>query len=285
MTVAGRTGAPLAVLTPLRDSVGRRASRQGPGAGAGPHRPCLRSESQAVAHRRIPRQASPSQAEAKAQPPLPGTAPGALGDAAAAQAAPQHPGSKGAGQGPAKGKLCRLLKRRDREGLAERWKTEARPARPGPAAILASSVPSAQRGAGQAGSKSARGLGPGKQERCRHSPAPRRTSPGAALREQPRVQGGEGCRELAGLSTRGPGLPQRTALTRIWFYLVRAPRRQALRPASQPAAASHLRGNSQRSEPSPAIPAPLRDSFGPRYLPLPAPGGLLSWCWGVPPPR
>lgn len=52
------------------------------GSGAGPYRPCLRRESQALTHREIPCQASHSlsQAKAKAQLPLPGTAQGALGD-------------------------------------------------------------------------------------------------------------------------------------------------------------------------------------------------------------
>lgn len=53
------------------------------------------------------------------------------------------------------------------------------------------------------------------------------------------------------------------------FYLVHAPRGQALHPASPPVAASHLRGNRQRSDTSSlAIPTQLTDSFSPKYLPL-----------------
>lgn len=59
------------------------------------------------------------------------------------------------------------------------------------------------------------------------------------------------------------------------FYLVHAPRGQALRPESQPVAASHLRGNRQRSDPSLAIPAPLTDSLSPKYLPPPSSWGSI----------
>lgn len=57
-------------------------NRKESGSGAGPYRPCLRRESQAITHREIPCQASHSlsQAKAKSQLPLPGTAQGALGD-------------------------------------------------------------------------------------------------------------------------------------------------------------------------------------------------------------
>lgn len=58
-------------------------NRKESGSGAGPYRPCLRRESQAITHREIPCQAlhSLSQAKAKAQLPLPGTAQGALAEA------------------------------------------------------------------------------------------------------------------------------------------------------------------------------------------------------------
>lgn len=62
------------------------------------------------------------------------------------------------------------------------------------------------------------------------------------------------------------------------FYLVHAPTGQVLRLASQPAAASHLRGNRKRSQPSSTIPALLSDSFALKYLPIPrqGSGGLLE---------
>lgn len=58
-------------------------NRKESGSRAGPYRPCLRRESQAITHREIPCQAthSLSQAKAKAQLPLLGAAQGALGDA------------------------------------------------------------------------------------------------------------------------------------------------------------------------------------------------------------
>lgn len=202
----------MVVLTPAHGLMGRprkHVNRKESGSGAGPYRPCLRRESQAITHGEIPCQASNSllQAKAKAQLPLPGTARGARGDA----------GRRGGGTScfPAPRQQSSRTGTREEQALpactstgtdtgSQRDGKQARPAQWGSAGTGSSpdfQGTSAQHGAEQAGSKLVRGLGPWKQESCYHNLAPKRTNPGAAqrCRSCPRSREGKAAGSWQGL--------------------------------------------------------------------------------------
>lgn len=167
------------VLTYVWQHVNRKES----GPTAGPHRSCLQRESPAVTLRKVP--AKP-QDRKETQLPLLGTE---REDAAAALAASQHPGSKGAGQGPEKSKLC-LPAQAQGQTDSQRWKTgTSRSVGTGSSPGFQGTT--AQHGAEQAGSQSRNGLSPGSQ-----GAATTALCPSEQTQAQPQGWAQQGCREL-----------------------------------------------------------------------------------------
>lgn len=157
------------------------------GSGAGPYRPCLRRESQAVTHREIPCQASHSlsQAKAKGQLPLPGTvqrAPGDVGRCGGSTSCFPAPRQQRSRTGTREEQALPACSSTGTDTGSQRdGKHRHIPlsgALRGLTALLASRT-HLHNAAGQAGTKLVRGLGPWKQESCYHSLAPKRTNPGA----------------------------------------------------------------------------------------------------------
>lgn len=222
--------------------VWHHVNRTEPGPRAGPHRPCLRRKSRAVTLQPSPCQAS---SQTESQLPLLGTA---RGDAVAAPAASQHPGSKGAGQGPEKSKLCLPAQAQGQTRARRGGKHRHIPLGgdrqlswlPGLDCTTRRRTSWEPRGAW------AESWEPGS---CYHSLVPQWTHLGTAL--------GPGTARLQIAGAQHCSLEQGSHHTQHYthlFYLVRAPRGRALHPASQPVAASHLRGDRQRSDPSSAVP-------------------------------
>lgn len=155
-------------------------NRKESGSGAGPYRPCLQRESQAVTRRELPCPASHSLPQAKAKMPAPsaGHGTGRRGGSTR-QAASQHPGGGGAGQGPERSKPCRPAQAQGQAESRGRGKHRRIPLG-GTGSSPGFQGTSAPQGAARAGSKPGRGSGPWKQESCCHRLAPKRTTPGAA---------------------------------------------------------------------------------------------------------
>lgn len=162
-------------------------NRKESGSGAGPYRPCLRKESQAITHWEIPCQASNSLSQAKSEGPAP---------SAGHSAGSAGRGGRGTSCFPTPRQQRSRTGTREKQALPARTSTgtergsqrdgkQACPARWGSAGTGSSpnfQVTSARHGAEQAGSKPVHGLRPWKQESCYHNLAPKRTNPGTAQR-------------------------------------------------------------------------------------------------------